>query len=315
MHDSWLSALALPYVRLELPGWGKVLSMARRSAAFGKNGDPEIRTIRGKTHGCLIDVDIASRHEHAIYYLGRSEELDTELFLQATLRPGETFVDVGANIGMLTLLASRLVGSEGKVISFEPSPREAGRIRRALAINRIANVTLYQIALSDSEGQMTLRVPQGFSALGTLAHLANGDAHPAVEEFQVEVKRGDNVLGELSGPTMIKVDVEGFEVAVLSGMPSILSTLRPAVLTEVEPRWLERARTSSKDLFRCMHSLGYQPYHLRIQRRGLRYYLAPRPLTDAASFDRSKRKDSERNVAWIHPESVFDQRFKHQCAP
>src|SRR3954469_12339763 len=103
-----MARLAVPYARLELPGWGKVLRAAGVYRHDCWDGAPT-RVIRGKLHGYTMRLSLESWSERQIYFLGRYYKLDTQSFLMACARPGETVVDVGGNIGMMTLLASRLV--------------------------------------------------------------------------------------------------------------------------------------------------------------------------------------------------------------
>src|SRR6266699_2559349 len=75
-------------------------------------------------------------------------------FLNRFLRPGDTFVDVGANIGLFTLIAARLVGPQGRVLSFEPTPETFARLTKNVQTNRLENVSCQQLALSDRAGEM-----------------------------------------------------------------------------------------------------------------------------------------------------------------
>src|SRR5690242_13564500 len=111
--EMWKPALTLlPYSRLELPGWGKLLRLCGAMNRTGWEGAP-VRTIRGKKHGYLMPLDLSNWSERLTYFLGRHHEIFTSLFLEAAVRPGETFIDVGGNIGMITLHAAALVGPAG----------------------------------------------------------------------------------------------------------------------------------------------------------------------------------------------------------
>src|SRR5881394_476791 len=129
-----LARLAVPYASMELPGWGKVLKAVGVFDHTRWDGAPTF-TIRGKLHGYKMPLSLESWSERQIYFLGRYYELGTQSFVMACIRPGDTFCDIGGNIGMMTLLGARLVGDAGRVHTFEPNPREVERISSTLAEN------------------------------------------------------------------------------------------------------------------------------------------------------------------------------------
>ena len=80
------------------------------------------RTVRGKLTGFTMELDLSQWADRATYFLGRWVDLEMQAFIEDVIRPGDQVVDVGANRGMFTLCASRLVGPEGKVLSFRAQP-------------------------------------------------------------------------------------------------------------------------------------------------------------------------------------------------
>ncbi|HYR08050.1 MAG TPA: FkbM family methyltransferase [Longimicrobium sp.] len=150
---------------------------------------------------------------------GTYEREQTRLFEQL-LRPGGVVLDVGANVGYYTLLASVLVGDAGAVHAFEPEPRNAEFLRRHLRINGRRNVTVQQAAVSDYEG--TARFEAGTGS-GT-GHL--GDAGT----LEVRTLRVDDYCAEHGlAPTAIKIDVEGAEMSVLAGAFDTLARHHPTI--------------------------------------------------------------------------------------
>src|ERR1700722_18974466 len=142
--SSWpKSALAvLPYSRLELPGWGKLL---RLTGVLGKDGwqRAPTRAMRCKGHGYLLSLDLSNWSKRLSYFLGRHHEIATALFLRAAVSAGDTFIDVGANVGFVTLHAAALVGPTGRVYTFEPNPQLVDRLRKLIALNKLDHVTLH----------------------------------------------------------------------------------------------------------------------------------------------------------------------------
>jgi FkbM family methyltransferase len=156
-------------------------------------------------------------------------------FVARFLRPGMTVLDVGAHHGLYTLLASKCVWRDGRVIAFEPSPRERRRLALHLRINRCRNVEVQSCALGDYDGEADLYLVEG------IHDWCNSLRAPNVEErtskVRVEVRRLDDVLEGLKWPRVdfIKLDVEGAELSFLRGARRMLcGEVRPAILVEVQ---------------------------------------------------------------------------------
>lgn len=161
------------------------------------------------------------------------EERET-LFMQQVLRPGMTVVDAGAHHGFYTLLASRLVGRTGRVIAFEPSPRERKRWRAHARINLRRNAEIHACALGDDTHEQTLYVVQGRE------DWCNSLREPQVDAqfipVRVQVRRLDEVLEDrrVSKLHFLKLDVEGAELSALRGAHGTLLSSRPVILAEVQ---------------------------------------------------------------------------------
>jgi FkbM family methyltransferase len=155
------------------------------------------------------------------YWLGTYES-DKQQWLQRVLRPGDCFLDVGANVGYYSLLASRLVGRAGRVIAFEPLPRNLTFLKRHLRMNGARNTILWEAAVSDAEG--TMRFAEGTNPSG--GKLAENG------RLQVRTVTLDSLWqrGLFPTPQVIKIDVEGAEAAVLRGAARLLAHARPVVL-------------------------------------------------------------------------------------
>lgn len=153
------------------------------------------------------------------------EKLTTQIFKQV-VKDGDTVVDVGANIGYFTLLAARLVGKKGKVYAFEPEPRNYEAMLRNIVLNGYDNVFAVQKAVSNVTGIAKLYL----SKIDVGAHtLREYHDHPQFEESQfgefVEVGSVtlDEFFQEKRHPIdVIKMDVEGAEMAALLGMDRII---------------------------------------------------------------------------------------------
>ena len=120
--------------------------------------------------------------------------------------------DVGANVGFFTLLASRLVGPSGRVLSFEPFPGALTYLRRHLELNNVNNATVVAAAVSDVSARVGFRAHENL----TMGRLADGG--------ELAVDAG------LPAPDLIKIDVEGEEAKVLRGAETLLREKRPTLL-------------------------------------------------------------------------------------
>ena len=149
-------------------------------------------------------------------------ELSKHQAFRKFLRPGATFVDVGCNKGDFSLLASRLVGPQGRVLSFEPHPENCRWIRKSVAKNQYQNVDLHEVALSDENGivQLHLGEKSGFHTL------LPGKPQREKGVIEVQARRLDDLLEEIHFDRpidAIKIDVEGADLHVLRGAKKTIS--------------------------------------------------------------------------------------------
>ncbi len=190
-------------------------------------------------------IPIPLRLPFGVWWIAKSSALDNELLTNGfesselrlvgkLLQPGMNVLDVGAHHGLYTLLASKLVGPKGKVVAFEPSPRERVRLRKHLRLNACRNVILEPVALGRETGEAELFLVDG-------AHDWCNSLRPPVVDatshsIRVTVVKLEEELKKLSinKVDFIKLDVEGAELDVLAGALDLLkSNPRPFILAEV----------------------------------------------------------------------------------
>jgi len=151
--------------------------------------------------------------------LGTYEPEQSGLFGQH-IRPGDVVLDIGAAVGYYTLLSAKLVGSSGRVVSFEPDSTNLQFLRSHVEQNRLEQVTILPIALANETG--TARFGGG-TGTGTGRLCENG-------VDQVAVRRLDDVAAELDlRPQHLKIDVEGTEMAVLRGGRQLIEKHKPTI--------------------------------------------------------------------------------------
>lgn len=140
--------------------------------------------------------------------------------LLSNLHRDDVFYDIGANIGLYSCLVADKVTEP--VIAFEPHPANADRLEDNIELNS-ADVSVFQHALADSEGDAELEVT--LDKIGSAGHSLVFDSGDNLNLISVVKKRGDDLITEenLPHPTVLKIDVEGAELAVLDGLESTLS--------------------------------------------------------------------------------------------
>jgi FkbM family methyltransferase len=184
------------------------------------------------------------------------EDYEPELtYLDRLLAPGNVFVDGGANFGIYTVVASKLVGDSGFVLSFEPSPENFAILQRNVELNHMKNVKVFCSAISDSDGTTRLyhidNAPNSYS-LGK-------DINPATDYEEISTVTLDSVLQQagLERVDFLKLDVEGAEELVLRGAESLFSRMRPIVLFEVSESATKRLGLSVDGAWKMLQELGY----------------------------------------------------------
>jgi FkbM family methyltransferase len=179
----------------------------------------------------------------------------------ALLEPGDCFIDVGANAGLFSLLASPRVGPAGRVVAFEPNRDVYVVLNLNLAANRCRNVVTLNAAIAERPGVATMRAPA--PAHSGLAHLCPPDEASSAATFPV-LAFGPPQLAVLAEfcrgrRTILKVDVEGAEGVVLRTLLPALAGCPPErAIVEIDDAHLARFGESRAGLYRLMREWGYE---------------------------------------------------------
>ena len=197
-------------------------------------------------------------------------ETKERLFHNAFLRPGDQYVDIGANIGFFTLVAAQRVGPAGRVFAVEPVSETFRQLLANIELNGLTNITTCQIALSDTQGQAEI-----FSTLDGYLGL-NSMAEPVGKNYtteQVRVETFDHFVRTQAIDqrlVMVKMDVEGWESRVLAGGRDVFSTpTAPVLQVEFSSRTSNFVGLSSSDLYRLLADLGYRIFDYDVERNHL----------------------------------------------
>lgn len=183
----------------------------------------------------------------------RAYEPHVTSVLRSVLKPGDVFLDIGANVGYFSLLASSIVGAQGKVLAFEPNPDNVQLIYASLLHNRSANVVVFPYAASDAAAILR------FVTVGSNGGVVT--PHAAAQDHSLLVQSAilDEVLQHEPRIDVVKMDIEAHEPAALRGMAAILARHRPRLVTEFHP-WAMRLNNAEapEDYLRQLTGQGYR---------------------------------------------------------
>jgi FkbM family methyltransferase len=183
----------------------------------------------------------------------------THQFSRSLIYPGDTVMDIGANVGFWVMGATRQVGAMGHVHAFEPVPDNYSRLKRNLALNGFDRVHCQQVALADECGHATFFASiNGNSGMGSLAK-QEGAKHA----LEVTLTTLDHYCDKhsLRRVDFLKVDVEGAELQVFRGASHLLAMPEaPAIMFEVNKPLAASFGASSSDVIQYLHQYGYSTF-------------------------------------------------------
>ena len=200
----------------------------------------------GPAKGIWLELNPRTGQDYA---LGRIEA-PVQQALAEYLKPGMIFYDLGANIGLFSLLTSRFVGSSGQVFGFEPDPVTALRFRRNVEKNQASNVTVVEAGAGSVTGKFAFLCADGASPDRGVGRFVSGDEKYSGDSLQCYAL--DDFLLQYPAPHAIKCDVEGAEVAVIRGAEKLLTSFRPWLLIEVH------STVNEEEVRKLCSGLGYK---------------------------------------------------------
>lgn len=202
------------------------------------------------------EFDLSEWMEWFLYFRFSDDSMDNLVRLTS---PGDTVVDVGANIGSTMIPLAEKVGHRGRVIGFEPDPQRFAKCRRFLDARSLKNTELHCLGLASAAGPSRLRVrdpanqgmnqivPQGITAV---------DAVPievtALDDF-FEDHRPERV-------DVVKIDVEGYELEVLKGAMATIDRYRPRLFIEIDDKNLIEHDTSPREIINLIEGENYRVF-------------------------------------------------------
>lgn len=204
----------------------------------------------------LIWIDLGDQFVSRACLFDNYEPVETQ-FIKSVLNEGDVFVDVGANVGWFTLLASTIVGKSGKIHAFEPRKETGDYLEKTIKLNNLKRqVSVHRCALFDFEGEGLLGWAKQTNNPGG-SFLTNGALSEGMETQPIATRTLDQF--ELKQLDFLKVDVEGAEMRVFLGGRATLERCRPIILSELSPEMLERGSAVRPEaFFGFFYQIGYR---------------------------------------------------------
>lgn len=238
-------------------------------SSLSRVSDCGIFLFRKMNPGFTMELDITKKTQRQIY-LSKVYEPHVTNYILRTLQKGDVFVDVGANVGYYTLMASILVGENGRVIAFEPEEENFMRLSKNIGLNNFANIIPVNKAIAEEDSEKILNINPfnegGHSIEKFDSYRKNGvkwsvqktkEKFPNINfEQKVHTVSLDSYLSRaaiLGTPALVKIDVEGFELDVLKGMKDLLSLNKP-------PQIICEVSKSKEKIFSMLADYGYRVY-------------------------------------------------------
>lgn len=188
----------------------------------------------------------------AALWINPKERLNDELFLKKYLKAGDNVIDVGSNIGTLTLTAASLVGEKGKVVSIEPHPRTFGFLSKNIGLNRFKNIKSLNIAVGEKEGHVNF------------SNIKSDDLNRVLQSsggIKVPILRLDEVVDRELKIALLKIDIEGYEKFVISGAEKILKNI-DCIWFESWEEHFNGFGYSTTDLIRLIRKNGFSVWKI-----------------------------------------------------
>lgn len=212
-------------------------------------GKHVLKTIHGVK--MVIDPALDKGVELSLFETGTYEKGTIQL-LEKFLKPGSSFLDIGANIGLMSVIASKLAGKNGTVYAVEANPATVSILQTNIGLNGCKNIELLPVALSDTQGSAQLfenwEVNRGGASL-----ISQSDGQKGVE---VKMERLDDLFDEGTKIDLVKIDVEGFEPQVICGGMNWFKKQLPVFIIEVSEKREKETGPSPAEIWKLVQTIG-----------------------------------------------------------
>jgi FkbM family methyltransferase len=240
------------FLRVTPPFTGKrrLREMWQRTLA---DGDHRIARL---PDGSTLKVQLDVPYEQMVWL--QDEEWDELRYLQRKLQPGDVFIDVGANLGLWTLVAANSVGPSGRVFSFEPNPTTFERLSENIRLNgRASSVEAFPKAVSAGEHVVSF-LCQRHHNLSAISSAGEGPDTKKVPTLALDcLLTNEWVASRLAG---VKLDTEGHELEALEGARGLIEKRRPWLVVEFNTTLLASDALRDWPVYRFLAEKGYRPF-------------------------------------------------------
>ncbi|WP_343636496.1 FkbM family methyltransferase [Fluviicola sp.] len=212
-------------------------------------GKHVLKTIHGVK--MVIDPSLDKGVELSLFETGTYEKGTIQL-LEKYLKPGSAFLDIGANIGLMSVIASKIVGEKGIVYAAEANPGTVSILQTNIELNNCKNIQLLPVALSDEQGTALLfenwEVNRGGASL-----ISQSEGQQGVT---VNMERLDDLFDENTAVDLVKIDVEGFEPPVIRGGMNWFRKQLPVFIIEVSEKREKETGPSPLEIMELVKTIG-----------------------------------------------------------
>ena len=222
---------------------------------------PSKGTVEGYIGLYQVSFDFGDQLQRLMYF-NLYDQIETRL-LHQLLKAGHIFLDVGANVGYYSLIASPLVGDQGQVHSFEPILSNRATLQQTITRNGITNIVVNSVAVGANKGSLTLYVNDDEIGNSGWASIVPSKRRP--KTISVDVISIDEYLQSqgIDHVDLIKLDIEGAEGEALRGMKNLLAQAEaPDLLFEVNPYLLNQQNVDSRMLSGYLAEQGYSLFEI-----------------------------------------------------
>jgi len=223
---------------------------------FGNTNSMRVRSVTG----ALFEAKVGDFHAAKFVLQGYYDWRGWAVAL-AVAKPGDTIVEVGANIGTESVGFRDIVGDDGKIYAFEPMPSNYQTLMNNVLINKWSNVICYPFAVGEKEGKVHFVKPEQEWMSGVGRVLGEGEISSNAV-FEVKMVTLDQYINEFERLKLIFIDTEGHDLNVLKGSRAVLLRYKPVVVLEVSPKLLRKAGTGVLDVMEFFEEMKYSCFEV-----------------------------------------------------
>lgn len=220
--------------------------------------------IKEPFKGIVFNFDFNLSPMVKYMYTG-SYEIETYLALKKFLKPGDTFIDVGGNIGYITAIGASIVGKSGEVHAFEPIKKYYNLLQNVANDNPAYKIIVNNCAISTEEGESVITINSSDN-IGNNSMVSESmkDDDRGIKEVIKTINLTDYLTKNKLTPSLIKIDTEGFELTVLDSLRSYIlnSDEKPVIYCEVTPDAYMHTGKTIDNLAEFLQEISYSAFNM-----------------------------------------------------